>query len=979
MIGQQVSHYRVVAELGRGGMGVVYLAEDANLGRKVALKFLKPDVAQDAASRTRFVREARAASALDHPHIATIYEIGEWDGRLFIAMAYYEGETLAARIERGPLSVGEAAGIFAQLASALARAHAAGIVHRDLKPANVILTLDGPAKVLDFGLAKLLSGEADTATRMTQTGTTLGTVAYMSPEQAHGEDVDHHADLWALGVVAYEMLTGQRPFRGVHPAAVVHAIIHETPPAPATLRPQIPDELSRVVVKALAREQASRYQSAAEMLSAVEAWHAAAEPSGASARPSMLASLRRPAVALPAAAVVIIAAMLAVRAISRARLERWAREGAVPEISRLVEAEKFAAAFSLARRAEVIVPAEPTLARLWPIMSRTITLHTDPPGAQVSLKEYASSAGEWQTVGVTPLDGVQVPAGYFRWKLEEPGYRTIELAFASGPVPPSLPLTFRFTMDRDADAPPGMVRIPDDGASYRLFLPGFEHLPPTRLADFWIDKYEVTNQQYKAFADAGGYQKRKYWQERFIKDGRELSWTEAMAMFRDATGRPGPRTWVQGEYPSGQATHPVTGVSWHEATAYARFAGKQIPTLYHWTRAAETRAGSFVIPLSNFGDSGPWAVGSHQGLHAWGAYDMAGNVKEWVWNDAGDGRRYILGGAWDEPSYMFNEPDARSPFDRDRSFGFRCVKYVQAPGQDLTAVVVWPTRDYKREKPVPDRVFDIYRSFYSYDRTPVSARIDAVTDGDDWRREKITFPAAYGNEQVVAHLFLPKALAPPYMTVVYWPGANTLRLRSIEQWPSTAFDFIVKSGRAVLVPTFRGMFERKTEIDDSTANPTSSYRDHVIAWAKDFGRSIDYLETRKDITLDRLGFVGLSWGGRMGSIMPALDSRVKVVVLILGGFSMQRALPEVDQINFAPRTKIPTLMLNGRYDFFFPVEASQRPMFETLGTPKEHKRHILYDTGHGIPRLEMIKETLDWLDKYQGAPATAATTATPRS
>jgi dienelactone hydrolase len=332
------------------------------------------------------------------------------------------------------------------------------------------------------------------------------------------------------------------------------------------------------------------------------------------------------------------------------------------------------------------------------------------------------------------------------------------------------------------------------------------------------------------------------------------------------------------------------------------------------------------------------------------------------------GRRphYILGGGWDEPKYVFNEPDARSPFERSKTFGFRLVKYANDPPLALAATVAWPTRDYSKEKPAGDQVFEAYRRLYAYDRKAVRAEVQNVDDGDEsWRREQVAFPAPYGNEQMKLFLYLPKKFAPPYQTVVYFPGADLLRTRSFDQIPIRAFDFIIKSGRAVALPVFKGTFDRKTEIDDSTANATLLYRDHVIMWVKDFSRSVDYLQTREELSLDRLAVVGFSWGGRMGSIIPAIDDRVKLEVLVIGGFSMQRSQPEVDQINFASRVTIPVLMLNGRYDFFFPVDASQNPMFETLGTPKEHKRHLLFEGGHGLPRLDMIKETLDWLDRYQ--------------
>ena len=174
----------------------------------------------------------------------------------------------------------------------------------------------------------------------------------------------------------------------------------------------------------------------------------------------------------------------------------------------------------------------------------------------------------------------------------------------------------------------------------------------------------------------GGYRKPEFWKQPFNKDGRNLSWQAAIEMFRDSTGRPGPATWALSDYPRGQDDFPVSGVSWYEAAAYAEFAGKALPTIYHWVTAASPWASGSILPVSNFGKQGPARVGSFRGMSWFGAYDMAGNVKEWCWNEAGSGKRYILGGGWDEPLYMFNNADARSPFERSPNFGFRCARYV---------------------------------------------------------------------------------------------------------------------------------------------------------------------------------------------------------------------------------------------------------------------------------------------------------------
>ncbi|MFQ5865328.1 MAG: protein kinase [bacterium] len=262
MIGKTISHYKILEKLGEGGMGVVYKAEDTKLDRLVALKFLPLHLSQAEDEKERFIHEAKAASSLDHPNICTIYEIGETeDGQMFIAMACYEGETLKDKIERGPLPIDEALDVAIQITEGLATAHSKEITHRDIKPANILITQDGQVKIVDFGLAKLAG-----RTQLTKEGTTLGTVAYMSPEQAQGVEVDKRTDIWALGVVLYEMLTGQQPFRSEYEPAVMYSILHEDQEPITGLRTGVPIELERIVNKCLEKQPSDRYQHADEVI-----------------------------------------------------------------------------------------------------------------------------------------------------------------------------------------------------------------------------------------------------------------------------------------------------------------------------------------------------------------------------------------------------------------------------------------------------------------------------------------------------------------------------------------------------------------------------------------------------------------------------------------------------------------------------------------------------------------------------------------
>lgn len=262
MIGKTISHYKIIEKIGEGGMGVVYKAEDTKLRRTVVLKFLHPDLTRDTEAKERFIQEAQAAAALDHPHICTVYEINESDGQTYIAMTYVGGQSLKEKIETGPLESNEALSVASQVAEGLRAAHKKGIIHRDIKPANIMLTEEGFAKIMDFGLAKLSWG-----VDLTKTATVMGTVAYMSPEQARGEKVDEHTDVWSLGCVLYEMLIGRRPFKSTHNQAAIYSILNEEPEPISRLRKDVPAGVEKMLETCLQKDPLDRYRDMEALLS----------------------------------------------------------------------------------------------------------------------------------------------------------------------------------------------------------------------------------------------------------------------------------------------------------------------------------------------------------------------------------------------------------------------------------------------------------------------------------------------------------------------------------------------------------------------------------------------------------------------------------------------------------------------------------------------------------------------------------------
>jgi len=642
----------------------------------------------------------------------------------------------------------------------------------------------------------------------------------------------------------------------------------------------------------------------------------------------------------------------------------------LPTIQKLVS-ENFippTAAFDMALEAEKFLPKDSVLIKLWPILSSTVSIETQPAGAEVYWKDYDLPEAPWRKVGTTPLEKAKFPRGYLRMEFRKIGFQTIEYAgpWAYGRLGPDITI---LKMDSLGSLPQNMVRIPKKISS--MYIVGLEQHGGKEVGEFLIDRYEVTNGQFKAFVDAGGYLNKVYWKNPIYSNGKELKVESAWALFLDRTGRQGPATWEAGTYPDGQENHPVTGISWYEAAAYATYVNKQLPTVFHWGLVAETSRTQFIIPLSNFSGKATSAGGSMAGFSTFGIYDLAGNAREWCFNESNiPGQRFILGGGWNDPTYSFNDSYTQSALDRSITNGFRCI--LELPGDttlvQLKKMVPIAFRDYRVEKPVDDKTFQIYLNQFAYDKGPLESVLETKIESEFWQAEKISFNAGYNDERMEAYVYLPKQFQPPFQTILFFPGSGDIFSKKFNPYNISLqrIDFILKSGRALVWPIYKGTHERHDDLNSDLQEETVFYKDHVIMWRKDIGRTIDYLETRKDIQTEKIGFLGWSWGGFIGGILPAIEKRIKTVVLNVGGMIMTRALPEVDQINFLPRIRQPVLMLNGKHDMFFPVETSQMPMFDFLGTPKEDKKIIIYESGHLVPRTEFVKETLLWFDKYLG-------------
>jgi formylglycine-generating enzyme required for sulfatase activity/dienelactone hydrolase len=629
---------------------------------------------------------------------------------------------------------------------------------------------------------------------------------------------------------------------------------------------------------------------------------------------------------------------------------KWAKETALPQIERLIDKSDIPAAFRLVQKAGKYILNEPKFQELSSLVTSDLTFLTDPAGAEVYVREYAGDEGKWEKLGKTPISNVKVPGSKIDWtsvlyqvRMEKQGYENV-LAVIS---------TIEDTLYRKLFK---VGEIPQD----MVYVQG--------IGGFLIDRYEVTNKQYKEFVDKGGYENQKFWGDKFIKDGKTISPKEAMNLFVDKTGRPGPSTWEAGDYLDEQDSYPVSGISWYEAAAYAKWAGKDLPSADHWGSAAQWHymLDSKIIPNSNFKNIGPEPVGKNPGINSFGAYDMAGNVREWCWNETPDGH-IIRGGAWNDASYLYSYLSQLPSFDRSPKNGFRCVQYPdkeKIPENTFKKIQYSEVTDFSKIKPVEDKIFTIFKNQFLYDKTELNSREEEIKGKfEDWNIEKIIFNSAYGKEKVISYLFLPRHSSPPFQTLIFFPGMGSTMEKDLINSADTKSisDYLLKSGRAVMFPIYKGTFDRIDEKEPVVLEGRQT-REWIIKWVKDFSRSIDYLETRSDIDCNKLGYYGYSLGGLMGGIIPSLDNRLKVNILIVGGLAGDGEL-----VSYVSRIKIPTLMLNGKYDFTFPFDKTVKPFYEFIATQANDKKLVLYETDHYVPRNEMIKEVLAFCDKYLGS------------
>ena len=611
----------------------------------------------------------------------------------------------------------------------------------------------------------------------------------------------------------------------------------------------------------------------------------------------------------------------------------WVNNFMLPQVKNFLEKDDNVAAWLTASRINSFAPFFSTMSEDNDNISALVNLQIQQDGVNVSWKAYGEE-NEWRFLGKSPLPSIRLPRGILQFKLDKQGYETTFFSSSN----PSLKLN-NFPIDMGWNVDPINLQVEGSIPKGMIYIPGGNFIPALTgsgvdqvyLHPFYIDKFEVTNKEFKEFVDAGGYKNPQYWVEMdFIRDGVSLTLEEAQELMTDTTGMMGPAGWEVGTYIQGTEDKPVTGVSWYEALAYARYKGNILPPMFHWAKAAFppdeiiSPISPKLLKTSNFSKEDISIVG--QGEGAYGTFDMAGNAKEWVWNIFG-GRGLTLGGAFDEPTYLASQTAPEARMNRSLKNGFRTARLINP--RDLNPfgdpIETQAPKDLSFYKPMSDEVFNVYsRSFQVSSSNPKFEEVYINDSHPVWIKERIKLEVGYNNESMDVLIFRPKNSFGLSAPIIVHPGANYYTTPpEIDDINPGEFslDFLIKSGKTLIWPAWKGSLNRMPENVASNEDTLRRFRNQFVAWVNDTDKTLDYLETRNDIDTDNIFYLGMSYGALFNTHTLLFENRYKGAILYVGG-SFPTYPPLADGINHLPRIKTPFLMLNGEQDYLVPKSAA---------------------------------------------------------
>lgn len=675
-------------------------------------------------------------------------------------------------------------------------------------------------------------------------------------------------------------------------------------------------------------------------------------------------------VAIAVLVIGLVALALTIRAVNH----RNDREIAVAIASAesLLARDEYQAAYEELR--PVLEHGDVTVRSLVEKLVLPVSIFTDSPGIDIAYR-YPAPGSEWRSLGVTPLHDVSLPRGHYKLRI---GDRLLMDASNPGVTLNSADQARR-VVEVPAEPPPdGMVYIP--AGKYRLGAWGF--IEEFDLGGFHIDRYEVSNRDYREFVDDGGYANPAYWQHLIDASDGRLTWAGVRRMFVDRTNRPGPGGWELGTYPAGEETLPVVGISWYEANAYLTYRDKVLPGAHHWLRAAlgpmewKYPFAPSLVPRSNVAAERLLPVDRESSADVNGTFDMIGNAAEWTALESG-GSKAVIGASFRDPAWAYNFPQPLDPMQRADNIGFRGMRY--APDTATDPLPEFPLfNDFSGSiRRISDKTFAGMAHSFAYTSGTVNAAYVTVVGEqvhEDWTRREVLIPTSRPDDPLPVILFIPRRHAPPFQSVIFLPPADSwspgFRSDSIDI-ANYQLDFVPRSGRVLIWPVYSGSHERYDNYHaDSGAERGGRALERNRRIRDETGRVIDYLAGTPEFDGSSVALVALSYGATIAPMVLSTESRIQSAVIFSAGIAPPVpvfANPLNDPNVYWARVNQPTLLMNGRYDPIRPHQFVLNPLLGLLATAPDSRKIILYESGHWpLPRHLMMRDTTDWLDRFLG-------------
>ena len=638
----------------------------------------------------------------------------------------------------------------------------------------------------------------------------------------------------------------------------------------------------------------------------------------------------------------------------------------IPELIEVFDSGEISKSFIMSRDLLKKYPNNEIIKNYYSKSSRYVKLKTDKKGIDVSVMYPGDST--YNYIGKTPIDSFVVPNNY-QYHYLKFNYGNAEFIEKSRNNH-----NYRF--------PENTIEIPRGHKPFlgitlrRMWLQGldFENI---NIKAFSISENEVSNKDFQEFVDAGGYENRIYWDFPFQVGNKTYDFNSSIKMFTDRYGRPGPSNWAYGQFPQGLDNHPVTGVSWFEARAYAKFLNLSLPNVYQWLLASGNpenlgNVNQYVTRNSNYNSTQLREVsnklGSYNGLN-----NIGGNIKEWTLNPNGDNQEKfsIMGGAFNEPSYTFNNYYSLSPFDRSIGNGFRLSKNLTNGESELDNDIIPEfKRSFYEIEDVSDEVFNVYKSQFDYNSQPLNSKTLNIENFQDGYSSQIfEMETTYeSDEKLFGYVVFSNRFKDKYDPIIIYPNASSIGSNTDTNLPNqllNVFKYLIDEGYAIIHPVYHNTYSREKTHNTWWPNDSEKYKNTIIKIGQDYKRSLDYIESRNDFNFENLSYFGYSWGSTTSNYLLAIDDRIKAAVLCVGGLMMQKSKKEVEAHYYVRRIKTPILHIVGKEDGIFGFEESYKPWKELIGTAKDKLKLIELDNvGHGLPWDTIRKHHSNWIKAH---------------